>query len=282
MVRPADRKAAARAAISKFGISCRRATRIFMFSWFTWWYQPRPDRNVELRARMRELAAQNPVYGQTMLHDLIRGEWPTPVNHKRTARIYREEGLELRLRKKKRGKLRHLRVAAPTSRRRDEVWSMDFVHDWLATSRQLKVLTIIDLFTRETPDLYVDVSIKAVDVVAVLERCRLQGRKPGTLVVDNGPEFRSKALRLWATRHGVRLHFIEPGKPYQNGFIESFNGKFRRECLDANLFENLEQARLLIFEWRRTYETQRPHSSLGGIPPAEFVRRLTENAQACA
>lgn len=221
---------------------------------------------------MREIAAQNQAYGHGIIHDMLRLEFNEPINHKRTERIYHEEKLSLRLRKR-RSRLRHLRVALEVPKVRDEVWSMDFIFDWLGTDRRLKVLTMLDHHSRTLPDLHAASSIKGVDVVAILERLRLEGRKPKVISLDNGPEFRCKAMLAWATRHGVRLHFIEPGKPHQNGFIESFNGRFRAECLDQNLFENLDVARLFIAKWKREYENVRPHSSLGGLPPAEFVRR---------
>lgn len=271
MRRPADRKVLARAAIEKFQLKHRRACRIFELNRFTWWYRPRPDRNVRLRERMRELAARYP-YGHQMIHDMIRNEWGEPVNHKRTERIYKEEGLFLKLRRRKK-KFRHLRVALEVPKRPDEVWSMDFIFDRLSSGRQLKILTMVDHYSRSLPDLHPAISIKGSDVVSVLERLRLQGRKPKTIVVDNGSEFRCKAMDAWATKNDVRLHFIEPGKPQQNAFIESFNSRFRAECLDQNLFENLDSAGLFIRVWKREYETVRPHSSLGGIPPAEFLKR---------
>jgi putative transposase len=221
-----------------------------------------------------ELAAQYPAYGHPMLHDILCQTWPTPINHKRTARIYRLEELSLRRRNKRR-RFRHLRKAQPQASSRDEVWSMDFIHDWLGTNQRFKVLTIVDHCTRELPDLHSDTSIRGKDVVSCLERLRLQGRKPRVIIMDNGPEFRSKALHKWATKHGVQLHFIEPGKPVQNAYIESFNGRFREECLDRNLFENLDHARLFIAAWKREYETVRPHSGLGGLTPKAFVERLT-------
>lgn len=221
-----------------------------------------------------ELAAQYPAYGHPMIHDMIRKEWPTPVNHKRTERIYHIEELSLR-RRNKRGKLKHLRKALPKSAARDDVWSMDFIHDWLGTDQRLKILTMVDHCTRELPDLLAGISIKGVDVVACLERLRREGRKPKVIIVDNGPEFRSKVLYKWATKNHVQLHFIEPGKPTQNAYIESFNGRFREECLDRNLFENLDHARLFIAAWKREYETVRPHSGLGGLSPKEFVERMT-------
>lgn len=277
MKRPAERKTAARIAIPKFGISHRRACEVFELSRYAWWYSPRPDRNVKLKERMRALAAQYPFYGHPMIHDKILQEWKTPVNHKRTERIYKEEGLSLRL-KKKRKKLRHLRIALPIPTGPDEVWSMDFIHDWLSDNRQLKVLTMVDHCTRRLPEVFAGYSIKSNDVVNVLECQRVLGRKPKTIVVDNGPEFRSKALQAWATKHGVRIHFIEPGKPTQNAFIESLNGRFRTECLNQHLFENLDAARLFISDWKRQYETERPHSSLGGKTPIQFEEQIKRSA----
>lgn len=207
-----------------------------------------------------------------MIHDAIRSEWTEPVNHKRTERIYREENLFLKSRNKKK-RLRVVLQPLPVPADLDDVWSMDFIFDRLANNRQLKVLTMIDHYSRSLPDILPENSIKGVDVVRVLERLRLRGRKPKIIVTDNGSEFRSRALRNWATDNSVELRFIQPGKPQQNAFIESLNGRFRSECLDRNLFENLDAAGLFIRAWKREYETVRPHSSLGGIPPAEFLRR---------
>lgn len=272
MRRPVERKTLAIQAIAKFKLKHRRACRIFGLNRFTWWYRPQPDRNVALRLRVNELAAQYPGYGCQMIHDTIRNEWPEPVNHKRTERIYREEGLLLKNRKKKKKlKLLRQKISTPTSC--DDVWAMDFIFDRLSTGRQLKVLTMTDHFSKLVPDLFCAHSIRGCHVVDVLERLRKLGRKPKTIVVDNGSEFRSKVMAKWAHDNGVKLHFIEPGKPQQNAFIESFNSRFRAECLDQNLFATIEEAGLLIAKWKRDYETIRPHSSLGGLPPAEFVRR---------
>jgi putative transposase len=261
------------AAIEKFSLKHRRACRIFGLNRFSWWYRPKPDNNVLLRKRLLELAAQYPVYGAPMLHDMIRKEWSEPINHKRTERLYKLENLSLR-RRSRRKKLRHLRIALPRVTDRDEVWSMDFIFDWLATNQKLKCLTIIDQFTKEAPDLFVGISVKGKNVVDILEQLRLKGRKPKSISVDNGAEFRSRDLQAWATKNGVHLHFIEPGKPTQNAFIESFNSRFREECLNRNLFENLDHARLFISSWRREYEERRPHSSLKGMTPKEFVESL--------
>ena len=151
---------------------------------------------------------------------------------------------------------------------------MDFIFDRLSNGRRLKILTIIDHATRELPELAHGHSIKSVDVVAVLEGLRLAGRKPKVIVTDNESEFRANAMQAWATKNDERLHFIEPGKPAQNAFMESLNGKFRQGCLNQNLFENLDSAGLFIRMWKREYETERPHDSLGGLTPAEFAAKL--------
>ena len=271
MKRPVERKNLVIDAIAKFKLKARRACRIFELNRFTWYYARKPDRNVELRARIVELASTQP-YGCQMIHDTIRNEWQTPVNHKRTERIYRQEGLLLKKRKKNK-KLRLIRQPLPLPASQDDVWAMDFIFDRLASGRQLKVLTMTDHFSKLIPDLFVSHSIRGNHVVDVLQGLAKIGRKPKTIVVDNGSEFRSKALAKWARENGVKLHFIEPGKPQQNAFIESFNSRFRAECLEQNLFETIAEAGLLIRKWKSDYENIRPHSSLGGLPPAEFVRR---------
>lgn len=258
-------------AIAKFKLQARRACRIFGINRFTWQYVRKPDRNIALRARIVELASTQP-YGCQMIHDTIRNEWPEPVNHKRIERIYREEGLLLKKRKKNK-KLRLVRQPLVLPATKDDVWAMDFIFDRLSGGRQIKVLTMTDQFSKLIPDLFVAHSIRGPHVVEVLDRLCKSGRRPKTIVVDNGSEFRSKALAKWARDHEVKLHFIEPGKPQQNAFIESFNSRFRAECLDQNLFETIEEAGLLIRQWKRDYENIRPHSSLGGLPPAEFARR---------
>jgi putative transposase len=208
------------------------------------------------------------------MYFIVRNEMGA-INHKRVDRVYRQEGLSLR-RRAKRKRLRHLREVLPVPDRANEVWSMNFIHDQLTTGRRLKCLTVIDHCTREAPALHVGDSIRGKDVVAVLERLRAQGRIPKVLVTDNGPEFTSRVLAAWAAPHGVRLFFIEPGKPTQNAFIESFNGKFRDLCLNQNWFSTLVQAQLVIEAWRKEYNNERPHSSLDGLTPQAFLLRMTD------
>lgn len=263
------------------GWSARRACRVIGLERSSWNYEPRPERSEDeaLRLRIRELAARYPRYGHPMIHDLIRREGRR-VNHKRTYRLYREEKLSLRLKHRKK-KMRHLREATPVPDRPDEVWSMDFIHDQLLSSRWFKSLTILDHCTRESPGGETAHSISGERVVAVLEGLRLhQGRLPKVLLLDNGPEFTSRALAGWASRHGVRLLFIEPGRPTQHGHIESFNGRFRDECLNQHWFSSIEEARLVVDAWRRQYNSERPHSGLGGRTPKEVAddfKRMLEN-----
>lgn len=266
MVRPADRRRAV-AVILKMPqrLSIRRACRLVGLERATYRYRPLPDRNSAIAERLRTLAARYPRYGSPLLYYLLRNEG-VMVNHKRVERLYRMEKLSLR-RKRSRKRLRHLRSALPVPTKRDTVWAMDFVHDRLMSERQLKCLTIVDHCTREAPALHADHSIRGRDVVEVLETLRQSGRKPAILVSDNGSEFRSKVLAKWASDNGVLLHFIEPGRPTQNAYCESFNGRFREECLNQNLFANVSEARLIIEAWRREYENVRPHSGLKGRTP---------------
>lgn len=252
-------------------MSCRRACKVALIKRSSHHYKPRPDRNAVLREKIKKLAAQYPCYGSPQLWDLLRKEEKT-LSYNRLERIYRKEGLSLRKKRKKK-RPRHLREAMPVPERQDEVWAMDFVHDQLIDFKRFKALTIIDQCTRESPAIYAARSIRGSDVARALERLKIAGRKPKTIVVDNGPEFISRALARWAQLNDVRLFFIEPGKPTQNAFIESFNGKFREFCLNQNWFSTIEEARLIIEDWRKHYEEVRPHSSLGGLTPKEFASK---------
>jgi putative transposase len=192
------------------------------------------------------------------------------VNHKRVYRLYREEGLEVRRRKRKRiGAVERQPLAIPT--RRNERWSMDFISDALSEGRKFRSLNIVDDFNRECLAAEVDTSITGARVVRVLERLGEGRGLPQVLVMDNGPEFAGRAVDRWAYGQGVKLHFIEPGKPVQNAFIESFNGKMRDECLNEHWFLSLGEARETIEAWRRDYNEVRPHSALGNRTPKEFT-----------
>lgn len=196
------------------------------------------------------------------------------MNHKRVYRLYRQEGLSLRLktRKKRVSGLRPLKVEAQAP---NEHLSMDFMSDRLADGRRFRVLTLVDNFSRVSPALEADSSLTGDRVVQVLERVAMQqGAYPKVISVDNGPEFVSKALDAWAHRNGVKLLFSRLGTPMDNAYVESFNGRLRDECLNQHWFASLTEARQVLESWRIEYNTERPHSSLGDRTPAENLARL--------
>ena len=206
------------------------------------------------------------------LHILLRQEgWP--VNHKRVYRLYRKDQLCLRKKPPRRRVACRKRELRPTATRKNECWSMDFVSDQLYDGRRIRVLTLVDNHTRESPALHVDQRVRGMAVVRVLEGVVDEHGRPASIRVDNGPEFVSKDLDLWAYWNRVKLDFSRPGKPTDNAFIESFNGRFRLECLNEHWFLTLDDAREKIESWRRDYNEHRPHSSLGNLPPAELARR---------
>lgn len=229
------------------------------------------DRDAPVKERLTALAAKKRRYGVRRLHVLLRREGLV-VNHKRTERIYRELGLCLRTKKRKR-LVNALRLALPMPTHANEIWAMDFIHDSLRDGRRLKCLTLVDVYTRECLALTVGSSLPGSSVVATLDRLRETRGKPGIIVVDNGPEFTGRVLGEWAMAHDVQLAFIRPGKPIENAFIESFNGRFRDECLNEHWFTTMEQARGIIENWRIEYNEDRPHSALGHLTPAEFARQ---------
>ena len=221
-----------------------------------------------LRARLRGLAGQRKRFGSPMLHLILKREHLV-VNHKRTERIYKEEGLALKRKRRRKGAA-GARMIIPAPERPNQKWSMDFVTDSTVTGRRFRALTIVDNYSRECPAIEVDTSLGGARVVSVLERLAEIRGLPDVITVDNGPEFAGKALDEWAYRKGVKLNFIRPGKPTENAFAESFNGRLRDECLNTNWFLSIKHAREIIERWRKDYNTFRPHSSLGGLTPAEF------------
>ena len=220
--------------------------------------------------RMKEIAAARVRYGYYRIYILLRREgWM--VNHKRVYRLYREEGLSMRVKRPR----RHVSAAYREGRAQpgcaNDSWSMDFVSDSLFDGRRLRALTVVDNFTRESLAIAVDQGIKGEQVVEVLDRIVAERGSPKAIRVDNGPEFVSKALDRWAYEHQVTLDFSRPGKPTDNAYVESFNGRLREECLNANWFLSLEDAQAKIEAWRRDYNESRPHTALGHVPPAEFA-----------
>ena len=251
------------------GLSERRACKLVGMTRSSYRYAVRRQEPAGLRERLRGLAQERCRFGYRRLTVLLRREgWA--VNHKRVYRLYRQEGLGVRRRKRKRiGAVERQPLAIPT--RPNERWSMDFISDALSEGRKFRSLNIVDDFNRECLAAEVDTSITGGRVVRVLERLGELRGLPQILVMDNGPEFAGQALDVWAYEQGVKLHFIEPGKPVQNAFIESFNGKMRDECLNEHWFMSLEEARETIEAWRRDYNEVRPHTALGNRTPQEFT-----------
>ena len=254
------------------GISQRKAIRYTGFPSSTIRYRSLRPAQEELRARIRQLAGEHPSWGYRFIHDLLVREGRR-VNLKRVYRLYREENLAVRRRSKKRRSQAPRVVRTPLTQP-NERWSLDFVHDTLSTGRGFRCLTVLDECTRESPAIHPAHSIPADEVIAVLERLRLERGLPQQIITDNGSEFRSRAFDAWAYARGVKLEFIQPGKPVQNCFIESFNGTFRHDCLNQHWFTSLSDARTTIEAWRRLYNEVRPHSSLERLTPREFRAKL--------
>ena len=263
--------------MSENGCSVRRACELISLNRSTYQYTARVNPEDEiLKKRLRELALQRPRFGSPRLTVLLRREYGS-INHKRVERLYAEEQLQVPVRRKKyrRKTTRAIPLLVPTQP--NERWSMDLMSDSLADGRRFRTLNIVDDFSRECIAIEVDTSIPGARVVRVLEQLGRIRDLPRTIVLDNGTEFTSKAMLLWSENSGVRLHFIEPGKPSQNAFVESFNGKFRDECLNENWFYGLEDAREKIETWRVDYNTQRPHRSLRQLTPFEYKEKAENN-----
>ena len=259
----------------EYEISERHACRLLGLARSTRRYRARrSEQDGALRAKLKELAAKRMRFGYRRLTALLMREG-LAANHKRVYRLYREEGLAMRIRQRRRIRWTG-GVSGPVATRANERWSIDFVSDCVSTGRVIRMLTVVDDCTRECPAIEVDSSLGGLRVRRVLDRIASERGLPEAIVLDNGPEFRGRALAAWSEERGVRLEFIQPGKPAQNAFAESFNGRLRDECLNANWFTSLSDARRKIEDWRQDYNQQRPHSSLNYLPPAEFARTLVE------
>ena len=250
-------------------VSERRACRVIGFSRSAVWRQLQGHDDAVLRSELKSLAERYPRYGCPTLHDM-HGSAGLVLNHKRTHRIYCEEGLQVRTKKRK--KLTRPRIPLPVPDRINERWSVDFVSDRLANGRRFRVFNVVDDFSRECLLQVVDFSISGQRLTRELDRLAEQRALPKRIVMDNGPELTSKAMFFWSKRTMVKLHFIQPGKPTHNAFVESFNGKFRDYCLDLHWFASLADAKEEIESWRNHYNHVRPHRSLGKKPPAVFAR----------
>ena len=253
-----------------YEVSERRACRATGFPRATHRYESVRDDRADLRIRLRDLASSRVQYGYRRLHILLRREgWK--VNHKLVYRIYTEEGLQMRRQRPRRNRSCQVRVARPAAIRANENWSMDFMADQLFSGQRFRILTLVDNFTRESLAIRVGKRLTGDHVVEILESVTKQRSKPSTIRVDNGPEFISKSLDWWAYFNDVELDFSRPGKPTDNAYIESFNGRFRQECLNQHWFLSMTDAQQRIDQWRKDYNEQRPHSALDNRTPKEFA-----------
>lgn len=258
------------------GSTEKRALAVVGMSASSLRYQPAPDRNGALREQIVTLAQRHRRYGADMIYLKLRQAGHV-VNHKRVERLYALEKLQVRRRRRKK---------IPVSERQplirpgaaNEVWSMDFVFDRVATGRAIKSLAIVDDATHEAIAIVPEHSIGGDHLVRIMDRVCAQRGRPTVIRTDNGKEFTSRAMLTWAHRHGVALRLIEPGKPNQNAYIESFNGRLRDECLNEHWFPSLTHAQVVIEAWRREYNEERPKRALGGLTPAAYARQMATKA----
>jgi putative transposase len=256
----------------RFRVSTVRACRLARLQRASWYYRSRARDQSALRMRIRDIAQARPRFGYQRIHIMLRREgWH--VNRKRIHRLYRLDGLQVRMRVRRRKRMSLHRGPVPHAAARNQHWSMDFVHDQLLDGRRFRVLTVIDQWSRESVLLEAGFTLTGQSVASALERVSASRSLPKAITVDHGTEFTSKALDEWAWRRGVELAFITPGRPMENGLCESFNGRLRDECLNANEFVSLDDAKARIEAWRRDYNEHRPHSALGHLTPSEYANR---------
>ena len=266
---PEAKREAVKHLYERFGQSKRRLCHLVGLAHSSWHYKPKSNNSEDARKRLRELAEARRRWGYRRMHEILRREGLV-INHKRTARLYREENLQLKS-KRRRKTASMLRIPLQYPERARQQWAMDFMSDNLADGRRLRVLNIIDVFTKEALAMVVDTSLPGKRVVQALEYLGWMHGMPDVVTVDNGPEFTGRALDKWAWQNSVKLEFSRPGKPVDNAFIESFNRSVREECLNDSWFLSLDHAREVIEAWRNDYNDARPHSALGGRTPAEFA-----------
>ena len=275
MVTPDRRRRAVTVLVERFGVSQRRACRVVGQHRSTQRREPKsePAQDVKLRRRLRRFARNHPRMGWRKAHTVVRREGYY-VNHKKLRRLWREEGLRRpQQAKNKKRRPGGLNGTLLTAEHPNHVWALDFEFDETADLRRLKLLNIVDEHTREALAMDVDRSITGDDVVTCLDRLVTQRGAPGFIRMDNGPEMIAWVLRDWCRLRGLQTIYIEPGSPWQNPWVESFNGRVRDELLNITEFGSLTEARILIEDWRKEYNTWRPHSSLGGLTPAEYADR---------
>lgn len=269
MVTPDAKRSAVVHACDQHGVSQRRACKVLAVDRSSVRYKSiRPD-DGDLREAMKKVAGERRRFGYRRIHIMLQRQGIV-MNQKKLRRLYREERLQVRRRGGRKRALGTRRpMVLPVSS--NERWSLDFVSDAFTDGRRFRVLCIVDDFTRECLGLIADTSLSGARVVRELDAIMARRGKPHTIVSDNGTELTSMAVLKWCQESGVEWHYIAPGKPTQNAFVESFNGRFRDECLNDTLFVALSDARVAINKWRHDYNNERPHSALGNIPPAEFA-----------
>ena len=274
MVTAPSRRALVRDMVSR-GLSERRALAVVRMSASAYRYQPGPDRNVELRERIVALAQRYKRYGVGMIHLKLK-QAGLVVNYKRIERLYQEAKLQVRRRKRKKVPVGERQPLLRPSAA-NQVWSMDFVFDRTADGRLIKCLTIVDDGTHEAVAIETERAISGHVLTRILDRLALSRGLPKVIRTDNGKEFCGKAMVTWAYQQGVDLRLIEPGKPNQNAYVESFNGRLRDECLNEHWFTGLLHARTVIETWRREYNEERPKKALGGLTPAAYADQLAKS-----
>jgi transposase InsO family protein len=257
-------------------LSERHALRVVGMSASAYRYQPAPDPNQALREQIVALAHRHRRYGAGMIYLKLR-QAGQPVNHKRVARLYAEAGLQVRRRRRKKVPVSD-RQPLGRPQAADQVWSMDFVFDRTSDGRVIKCLTIVDDATHEAVAIVPERAISGLVLTRILDRLAAERGLPQAIRTDNGKEFCGKAMLTWAHARGVRLFLIEPGKPNQNAYIESFNGRLRDECLNEHWFVSLAHAKTIIEAWRREYNEDRPKKSLGGLTPSAYARQLAQKS----
>lgn len=258
------------------GLSERCSLRVIGMSASALRYRPAPDRNQELRQQIIKLAHRHRRYGASMIYLKLRQDGMM-VNHKRVERLYGEAGLQVRRRKRKKVPVADRQpLGRPQSA--NQVWSMDFVFDRTADGRVIKCLTVVDDATHEAVAIVPERAIGGISLTRSLDRLATARGLPKAIRTDNGKEFCGKAMLTWAHERGVKLFLIEPGKPNQNAYVESFNGRFRDECLNENWFTSLPHAKTVIEAWRREYNEERPKKGLNGLTPAAYAQQLAAKA----
>ena len=269
-MKPAQRRELVGFFQAQYHFSQRRSCRLAGLSRKAMQYVPVDRGDKALCHALKHLGQQYPRYGYLMLHAMLRRDGLV-LNKKRTYRLYTELGMQVRTKRRK--KLVRPRVPMDVPLRPNERWSLDFVSDQLSNGRRIRILNIVDDYSRVCVGQLIDTSISGQRMANYLEVLGQERGLPTSIVLDNGPEMTSKAMFFWSQASGVKLNFIQPGKPTQNAYCESSNGKFRDNCLNQHWFRNLDEARAIIEKWRNHYNLERPHSALGYTPPARFEKR---------